>query len=69
MPKKVRELKVMLREAGWVVIPGSAKGSHSRWAYPRVARRVTLSGNDGHDAKPGQQRDVDSAVRQAREAH
>ena len=68
MPKKVRELKAMLRRAGWLVIPGAGKGSHSRWAHPRVGRRVTLSGNDGRDAKPGQQRDVEQAVRDAEEA-
>lgn len=66
IPKKIRELKAMLRAAGWVRVSGG-KGSHSKWAHGKVARRVILSGNDGSDAKPGQQRDVDNAVREASE--
>ena len=64
MPKKIRELKAMLRSAGWMQIPGG-KGSHTKWAHPRVARRVILSGNDGNDAKPKQQRDVTNAISEA----
>ena len=57
----------MLRRAGWLQIPGG-KGSHSKWAHAKVARRLTLSGNHGDDAKPPQERDVEYAVRQAEEA-
>jgi predicted RNA binding protein YcfA (HicA-like mRNA interferase family) len=68
MPKKIRELKAMLRTAGWEVVFGGGKGSHSKWRHPRVPRKVTLSGRDGDDAQPYQQRDVDRAVRDATEA-
>jgi len=64
MPKKIRELKQMLRTAGWVQIPGG-KGSHTKWAHAKVARRVIVSGNDGDDAKPKQARDIDNAVNEA----
>jgi predicted RNA binding protein YcfA (HicA-like mRNA interferase family) len=67
MPKKIRELKSMLRRAGWIEIQGGGKGSHTKWAHPRIARRVILSGNDGDDAKPRQQKDIDVAVREAEE--
>ena len=66
MPKKIRELKAILRQAGWAQIPGG-KGSHTKWAHTRVARRLILSGNDGEDAKPKQERDVENAVRESSE--
>jgi len=64
MPKKIRELKAMLRRAGWVLVPGG-KGSHTKWAHPKVGRRLILSGNDGRDAKPAQELDVENAVSEA----
>ena len=66
MPRKLRELKQMLQQAGWILIEGG-KGSHSKWTHPRVGRRVILSGNDGHDAKPYQEKDVARAIREASE--
>jgi len=67
MPKKIRELKGMLRRAGWNQIPGG-KGSHTKWAHRKVRRRVILSGNDGDDARRKQERDIEDAVREAAEA-
>jgi hypothetical protein len=64
MPKKIRELKSDLSLAGWTLIQGG-KGSHTKWMHNRVARRVILSGKDGADAKPYQERDVARAVREA----
>jgi predicted RNA binding protein YcfA (HicA-like mRNA interferase family) len=66
MPKKIRELKSMLKQAGWILIDGG-KGSHSKWMHPRVSRRITLSGNDGRDAKSYQEKDVARAIREAHE--
>jgi predicted RNA binding protein YcfA (HicA-like mRNA interferase family) len=63
MPKKIRELKAMLRQAGWMQIPGG-KGSHTKWAHQRVARKITLSGNDGQDANRYQERDIERAVKE-----
>ena len=65
MPKKIRELKQMLRQAGWVQVPGGGKGSHTKWSHARVARKVILSGKDGDDAKPPQERDIAKAVDEA----
>ena len=55
----------MLRQAGWIQVEGG-KGSHTKWAHVRVQRRITLSGKDGDDAKPYQQRDVNQGVSEAR---
>ncbi|MDB5322539.1 MAG: hypothetical protein JWN40_4170 [Phycisphaerales bacterium] len=49
MPKKIRELKAMLRKAGFRWRPG--KGSHSIWEHPLAEKSVTLAGQDGQDAK------------------
>jgi len=64
MPKSIRQLKQMLRDAGWVMIPGG-KGSHTKWMHAQVIRRVILSGKDGDDAKPYQEKDVARALREA----
>jgi predicted RNA binding protein YcfA (HicA-like mRNA interferase family) len=65
MPKKIRELKQLLRKAGWFEIASGGKGSHTKWAHKAVARRVTLSGRDGDDAHRYQERDVERAVNEA----
>ena len=44
MPPKIRELKAK---------PRKAKGSHTVWKHPALPGvSVTLSGQDGKDAKP-----------------
>ncbi|HEY9800331.1 MAG TPA: type II toxin-antitoxin system HicA family toxin [Leptolyngbyaceae cyanobacterium] len=49
MPKKIRQLKSSLLQAGFSYRPG--KGSHTNWYHPLLPGRVTLSGKDGDDAK------------------
>ncbi len=68
MPKKIRDLKALLRQAGWIEVSGGGKGSHTKWAHPRVGRRVTLSGKDGNDALRYQEKDVARAVAEASNA-
>jgi len=48
MPKKIRELKQMLKKAGFIDFPG--KGSHNHYLHPLYAGKITLSGKDGADA-------------------
>jgi predicted RNA binding protein YcfA (HicA-like mRNA interferase family) len=60
MPKKVRELKNILRKAGFQEISG--KGSHTKWSHPLLSGKIVLSGKDGNDAKPYQEKDVDKAL-------
>jgi predicted RNA binding protein YcfA (HicA-like mRNA interferase family) len=66
MPRKLRELKSDLRRSGFVPEPG--KGSHVVWRHHGSAARVTLSGGDGDDAKPYQEREVRKALARAWQA-
>ncbi len=63
MPKKIRELKSMLQRAGFVMRAG--KGSHTVWSHATLQDSITLSGNDGDDAKPYQEKDVVRMIREA----
>jgi len=45
MPKKIRELKKMLKKADFQEVKG--KGSHTNWIHPKYPGKVTLSGKDG----------------------
>jgi len=61
MPKKIRELKQMLRQAGFVMRQG--KGSHTNWVHPDVAgTAVTVPGNDGSDARTYLEKEVRKAI-------
>jgi hypothetical protein len=62
MAKKIRELKAMLRRARFSQVSGG-KGSHGKWRHSNLSRTLTLSGNDGRDAKPYQEKDVVEAIR------
>jgi len=64
MAKKIRELKAMLRKAGFASRPG--KGNHSVWSHPKLSgRSVTVSGNDGYDAPEYLEKQVKQAIREA----
>ena len=66
MPKKIRELKAMLRKAGFYSRPG--KGSHTVWVHPALPRNeLTISGGDGDDARPYQEKDVRKILRKLNE--
>lgn len=64
MPKKIRQLKGMLAKAGFT--RRSGKGSHTVWTHPKVQKAVVLSGNDGDDAKPYQEKEVERRIRESR---
>jgi predicted RNA binding protein YcfA (HicA-like mRNA interferase family) len=42
-------LKSILRKAGFICQP--AKGSHSKWKYPKLPEAIIITGQDGSDAK------------------
>jgi|GEM_PF-152328 len=65
MPKKIRELKEILRQADFTELPG--KGSHTNWIHPLYAGNLTISGKDGSDAKPYQEKDVRQAIQEIEE--
>ncbi len=57
MPRKIRELKADLRQAGFEELRRRGKGNHSYWEHPAVpAARVNLAGTDGGDAQHYQER-------------
>ncbi|MUL38347.1 type II toxin-antitoxin system HicA family toxin [Gloeocapsopsis dulcis] len=60
MPNKIRELKSLLSKAGFICLSG--KGSHTKWFHPLLPGKLTLSGKDGDDAKPYQEKDVNGAI-------
>ena len=64
MPKKIRELKSMLRKAGFSSRPG--KGSHTFWVHPALTDRITISGSDGDDAQRYQEAEVQNVLRKLR---
>jgi predicted RNA binding protein YcfA (HicA-like mRNA interferase family) len=63
MPKKIRELKQLLRQSGFTALVG--KGSHTNWIHPNYPGKLTISGQDSADAKPYQERDVRKAIEKA----
>ena len=65
MPKKIRELKQYLRQAGFTELPG--KGSHTNWIHPLYTGKLTVSGKNGSDAKPYQEKDVQQAIKEVKE--
>ena len=62
MPKKIRQLRGELRKAGYTLDPG--KGSHGNWSHPLAAKPITISGSDGDDAQPYQEKLVREALRE-----
>lgn len=65
MPKKVRELKNILCKAGFK--ESSGKGSHTKWSHPLLSGKIVLSGKDGNDAKPYQEKDVEQALKRLKD--
>jgi predicted RNA binding protein YcfA (HicA-like mRNA interferase family) len=66
VPRKIRRLKTDLRKAGFVLLPGRGKGSHTTWDHPNLARKIVLAGHDGADAKPYQEQEVRDAILESR---
>jgi predicted RNA binding protein YcfA (HicA-like mRNA interferase family) len=64
MPRKIRQLIKDLRRADFENRGG--KGSHRNFVHP-TGVRLTLSGNEGDDALRYQERDVERAIREAKE--
>lgn len=56
----------MLLKAGFKNIPKRGKGSHSVWAHPLYNGSITISGKDGKDAQPYQEKDVKRAIQEVK---
>lgn len=66
MPKKIRELKSILKKAGFILLKDRGKGSHTVWEHPNVEQNVIISGKDGKDAQKYQEKRVQEAVKEAK---
>ncbi|WP_299404864.1 type II toxin-antitoxin system HicA family toxin [Acaryochloris sp. IP29b_bin.148] len=69
MPKKIKDLKRLLQKAGFVLLPKRGKGSHSYWIHELLPKPVVLSGKDGGDAKPYQEKRVAEALETIDQLH
>ena len=68
MPRKIRQLKSDLRRLGFLENKEGGKGSHGKWTHPLLAgHTLVLSGHDGDDAQPYQERDVRMAIKRLHE--
>jgi predicted RNA binding protein YcfA (HicA-like mRNA interferase family) len=51
MPKRIREIKQIARQAGFILQKGRGKGSHTYWIHPKIPSiPLTIPGQDGDDA-------------------
>lgn len=64
MVRKIRELIRDLKRAGFVDRGG--KGSHRNFIHPNLSKPVTISGNEGDDAKHYQEKSVQLAIKEAK---
>lgn len=62
MPRAIRELVKDLRDAGFALVPDAGEGSHRKFTHPNYPGTVTLSGQDGDDAKKYQEKQVKRAI-------
>ena len=66
MPRKIRQLRADLRGAGFVL--KRTTGSHTVWEHPLLPGHLSISGSDGSDAKAYQEKDVQTALQDVRDA-
>lgn len=62
MPRKVRQLIVDLKAAGFLESKGGAKGSHRKFLHAKFQGAVTVSGKPSDEAKPYQERQIRRAI-------
>ncbi len=63
MPKKIREIKQIARQAGFVLQKGRGKGSHTYWIHPKLPSfPLTIPGKDGDDAPRYLEKEITQAI-------
>ncbi|KAM3091156.1 type II toxin-antitoxin system HicA family toxin [Phormidesmis sp. 146-35] len=68
MPKKVRELKKLVKKAGYVYQGDRGKGSHTFWKHPLMPDEpLCIPGKDGDDAPRYLEKEVDRVLRKLEE--
>lgn len=63
MPRKIRQLIADLETAGFRIVVGG-KGSHRKFRHLQLPGSVILSGKEGDDALPYQEKQVRNAIRE-----
>ena len=63
MPRKIRQLVSDLAAAGFQLVPGG-KGSHRKFRHPKFRGFVLISGSDGADAQPYQEKQLRKALQE-----
>jgi len=63
MARKIRQLIADLQSAGFQIVAGG-KGSHCKFRHPGFRGSVILSGKEGDDALPYQEKQVRNAIRE-----
>jgi predicted RNA binding protein YcfA (HicA-like mRNA interferase family) len=61
-PRKIRDLIRDLQGAGFQQKAGAGKGSYRKFYHERFPGSVTLSGQDGADAKSYQEKQIKKAI-------
>lgn len=60
MPKKIREIKKILKDAGFRPVPG--KGSHEKWTHPLLKKHIVVAGKDSSDAMKYLEKQVEQSL-------
>jgi hypothetical protein len=64
MPRKIRELKAMIKRSGYILQPEQGKGSHSWWEHPLLPDYpLCIPGQDGDDAGAYLEKQAGKALR------
>jgi predicted RNA binding protein YcfA (HicA-like mRNA interferase family) len=64
MPKKIREIKQIASQAGFILQKGRGKGSHTYWIHPKLpAFPLTIPGKDGDDAPRYLEKELIQAIK------
>ena len=61
--RKIRQLASDLEKAGLTRLQGG-EGSHRKFVHPKIRGVVLISGHDGDDAQPYQEKQLRNALRQ-----
>lgn len=61
MPKKIREIKSMLLQAGFTY--KQAKVSHTKWKHVKLLKVIIIAAKDGDDAKIYLEKQVNKALK------
>jgi predicted RNA binding protein YcfA (HicA-like mRNA interferase family) len=67
MPRKIRQLRKDLIDAGFRIKKGRGKGDHQVYGHPDFpSQSVTLDGQPGDDAHAYQEREVQRSIENVR---